>query len=161
MTEKYRSARRKSHPSVKFYTINPTQNGLGKHLRLRREGSAANDLGHGMVQTHQDFLTVFYKMSSLLTNLSIRPIYRKFVEGIFISQYGMTVRQKSCCNKIFKKKRGSKIYLVLSHKLWFKRGCRRSPASLNFVQWYIMFVCSQNGNCLFSAYRRLQFLGNS
>jgi len=38
-----------------------------------------------MEQSHQDFVTLFYKMSSLLTNLTIRPLYRKFVKGIFFS----------------------------------------------------------------------------
>jgi len=48
-----------------------------------------------MAQLRQDFISVFYKMSSLLTNLTIRPIYRKFVKGIFIFLYGMTIRQKA------------------------------------------------------------------
>jgi len=80
MKDKYRSVRKKSHPSVKLYTKNLTRNGLGTNLRLRRERSAANDLSHGMAQSRQDCIAVFYKMFSLLTNLTIRPIYRKLLK---------------------------------------------------------------------------------
>lgn len=95
------------------------------NLGFRGENSATKQLGPGVAPSNQGYIIFFYEMSSLglLTNLTIGPIYRKFVEGNFIAFCCTTKWQKAWCNKIYEKNETQRLNSFYLTSRGLRQGC--------------------------------------